>query len=89
MVNAHKWKMPIPLDPESKVKTQYGVRTLPTLYIIDQEGEIVFSRVGYSPSMGDKIMDIISDLTPEPGEIPEVPTPLEPAPCEDDSAGAE
>jgi peroxiredoxin len=85
LVNSRKWTMPIPLDPESAVKSKYGVKTLPTLYIVSQEGEIVYSRIGYSPTMGEKIMEIVRDLTPEPEEIP----PTETSPCEEDSTGVE
>jgi peroxiredoxin len=85
IVNSRKWTMPIPLDPESKVKSKYGVKTLPTLYIVSQEGEIVYSRIGYSPTMGEKILEIVRDLTPEPEEIP----PMESSPCKEDSTGVE
>ncbi len=85
IVSSRKWKIPIPLDPESKVKSRYGVKTLPTLYIISSDGEIVYSRVGYAPTMGEKIMEIIAELTPEPEET----TPPKPDPCEDDSTGSQ
>jgi peroxiredoxin len=82
MVTSRKWAMPIPLDPESRVKNQYGVRTLPTLFIIDPEGTIVYSRIGFAPSIAEKIRTVISDLSARS----EDPDPLETAPCVPDTA---
>jgi peroxiredoxin len=37
---------PILFDPESKVSEAYGVRGLPTSFIIDPQGRIVYRAVG-------------------------------------------
>lgn len=39
-------EFPILFDPESKVSEQYGVRGLPTSFIIDPDGNLVYRAVG-------------------------------------------
>ncbi len=39
-------EFPILFDPESKVSEQYGVRGLPTSFIVDPDGNLVFRAVG-------------------------------------------
>ncbi len=39
-------EFPILFDPESKVSEDYGVRGLPTSFIIDAEGRLIYKAVG-------------------------------------------
>ena len=55
IVRSHKWKFPILLDTNQKVKKLYKVFALPTTFVIDQKGEIVYRKIGYSPSQERKV----------------------------------
>ena len=37
---------PILFDPESKVSQQYGVKGLPTSFVIDRAGRLVYRAIG-------------------------------------------
>ncbi len=50
LVKSKKWKFPVLLDSNGKVKSLYKVMALPTLFVIDTSGKIVYYRVGYSKS---------------------------------------
>jgi thiol-disulfide isomerase/thioredoxin len=54
---------PIParvvLDVEGKVAQTFGVRALPTLIVLDHDGTVVMSEVGYNALMGQTIADTI------------------------------
>lgn len=44
------YKFPILLG-ESEIATEYGVRGIPTLVVIDQEGNIAYRHVGFNPTL--------------------------------------
>ena len=45
-------KMPTLADPDGRLARAYGVRSLPTLFVLDPEGRIVFREVGYTTEIG-------------------------------------
>ncbi len=50
LVKSRKWDFPVLLDSDGKVKSLYRVMALPTLFVIDTSGRIVYYRVGYGRS---------------------------------------
>ncbi len=44
--------MPTLVDPDGRIARLYGVRSLPTLFVVDREGRIVFREVGYTTEVG-------------------------------------
>jgi peroxiredoxin len=45
-VKEHKLTFPIGLDPDMSVASQYGVRALPSTFIIDRRGDLVALAIG-------------------------------------------
>lgn len=43
-----KIPFPVLLDPTGKVAKSYSVVEIPTVFVVDENGKIVFGRVGYS-----------------------------------------
>ncbi len=48
---AQKLNFPVLLDPTQKVANAYGVDGIPTTFVIDQSGKIVYGRAGYDMAM--------------------------------------
>jgi peroxiredoxin len=53
------------LDTDGAVAQAYGVRALPTLVVIDREGRVVDSVVGYDPMTGSTLSDILGKMEKE------------------------
>jgi len=51
---SHKWEYTVLLDTEQKVKELYQVRAMPSAFIINQKGEIVYIHTGFK--LGDEKM---------------------------------
>ena len=56
----------VSLDPGSAINLEYGTGTIPTFYIIDQEGELHWSQSGFSeeetwPVMENRIKNLVED----------------------------
>jgi thiol-disulfide isomerase/thioredoxin len=43
---------PVISDPEGRLSASWGVRGVPTTFILDDEGKIQFTEVGYTTSLG-------------------------------------
>ncbi len=56
---------PIVLDPQHKVSTQYQVRGIPTIYLLDQHGNIAGMTVGGADWMSDGAKSLIETLLDE------------------------
>lgn len=61
-VKENKLTYTILVDPRQTVKNQYGVRFLPTTYIIDKSGVIRAVHVGYAPGVEDTIENEVKSL---------------------------
>jgi peroxiredoxin len=59
IVSSRKWKFPVLLDSDKRVKKKYKVVGLPTLYVLNEEGEIVWTRMGYHPSQREELKKLI------------------------------
>ena len=43
---------PVVNDPQGRIAKEWGVRGVPTIYILDKQGKIRFVSVGYTTSLG-------------------------------------
>ncbi|MBD3419360.1 MAG: redoxin domain-containing protein [Chitinivibrionales bacterium] len=59
-----KYSLPILLDPYSKTAERYGVTSLPSLFVIDKQGVVKYSSVGYDGKqpLDTKLEAIIRDV---------------------------
>jgi peroxiredoxin len=54
-------------DAKGRVGEQYGVRAIPRLFIIDQDGRVAYSHTGYDPESSiDAILDEVNELLAHP-----------------------
>jgi thiol-disulfide isomerase/thioredoxin len=58
-------EFPILFDRESKVSEDFGVRGLPTSFIVDTEGRIIYKAVGGREFDHPGIMKLIEELLPQ------------------------
>lgn len=56
---SHKWDYIVMLDSEQKIKELYQVRAMPSAFIINEKGEIVYTHTGFK--LGDEKL-IIKEL---------------------------
>ncbi len=63
---ALKYELPYPvvLDADRKVGKDYGVRVLPTSFLIDMDGHIVLREMGYRPDAARHLAPMIEALLP-------------------------
>ena len=59
LVKSRGWKFPVLLDSQKKVKLMYKVMALPTLYVVDTTGKVVYFRVGYKPKEKDDVREVL------------------------------
>jgi|KBSMisStaDraftv2_1062788.scaffolds.fasta_scaffold01020_8 peroxiredoxin len=50
-VNAEKLEFPVVLDNRQRMADSYGVEMIPTMFIIDKSGKVVFGHSGYNGGM--------------------------------------
>ncbi len=62
-----KYSMPymIVLDQQRQIGTQFGVRAIPTIIIIDENGKIIERRSGYSPSLDKDLQSLLHSRIPD------------------------
>jgi peroxiredoxin len=49
--SAQKLNFPVLLDPTQKVANAYNVDGIPTMFVIDKEGKIIYGKIGYDMLM--------------------------------------
>jgi len=49
-------------DPGGKMGNEYRVSAIPTVYIIDRQGNVAASLIGYSPESGNEIREVLRKL---------------------------
>jgi peroxiredoxin len=62
-VAQHKLTFPIALDPKMDVANTYGVRALPTSFIVDREGKMTALALGPRPWDNDAAHSLVEGLT--------------------------
>ena len=58
------YDFPILRDVDGSLGERYGVRAVPTAFVIDPEGEIRFTEVGYTTTLGLRIRLWLADMLP-------------------------
>jgi peroxiredoxin len=49
--NEEKFPFPVLLDPHSTTADAYGVDGIPTMFVIDENGKVVFGQIGYNAGL--------------------------------------
>lgn len=66
-IERKKYSFHVVLDADGQVGSQYGVRGIPTLVLVDKKGGVQFIRVGYSPNEEDlnaMVEHLVAELPP-------------------------
>jgi len=58
----HGWRYIVVLDPDNIIRELYNVQAIPTTYIIEQDGSIVVTHLGYKPGDEVTIVDTLRYL---------------------------
>lgn len=61
-LSENEYTYPTLIDPDHKTGGEYRVSGIPTVYIIDKEGNVAASLVGYSPDRGTEIREVLAKL---------------------------
>jgi len=59
---AERFEAPILMDSEQRVARRYRIRGIPQLYIVDQEGQIVYAQSGYRGRLEHNLELIFEEL---------------------------
>ncbi|MBI4726695.1 TlpA family protein disulfide reductase [candidate division TA06 bacterium] len=54
LISGKKITLPVALDPEQEAMKAFGLTDVPGLFILDQQGNILYRHLGYKP--GDELM---------------------------------
>ena len=57
-----RFTAPILLDTKGAVRRQYGVAGIPKLFVIDQQGRIVYAHSGYGGGLEQSLRTVIKEL---------------------------
>jgi len=63
-IEGEGYTFPVLLDSQSKVFRQYGVRALPTVFVVDTQGVIREVKVGYASGSERELARIVESLLP-------------------------
>ena len=53
---------PVGLDPDKKIYSKYAQSYIPRNYIIDRDGKVVYTTIGFNPEDFKKMVDKIAEL---------------------------
>lgn len=62
MANGRDWPFEVILDKNQELKRAMNVNSIPFLYIIDKEGNIVYAHNGYTPGSELEILEVLKKL---------------------------
>lgn len=57
-----KWPFTVLLDKNQDFKRSLNVNSIPQLYIVSPKGDIVYSRIGYTPGSEEKVFKVLKEL---------------------------
>lgn len=60
--SSRKWPFTVLLDKNQDFKRALNVNTIPQLYIIEADGKIVYSHIGYTPGSETKVLEVLKSL---------------------------
>lgn len=61
LVSGRGWSFPVLFDSDKSVSRSWRVVALPTMFIVSQDGEIVFQRIGFSPGQEEEVREKIRE----------------------------
>lgn len=61
-VASREWPFTILLDKNQDFKRALNVNTIPQLYIVNRNGNIVYSHIGYTPGSEAKVLEVLKGL---------------------------
>ena len=64
-VKEHKLTFPNLHDPTTKSASEYGVRGVPTTYLIDVDGKVIGGAIGPRPWDGEDVQKLVEQLLAE------------------------
>ena len=70
-VKSKKWPYIVLLDQQQKVKKAYNIIIKPTAFLINMQGEIVYTHIGYKKGDEKRIADEMGKWLPEKQKEPE------------------
>jgi cytochrome c biogenesis protein CcmG, thiol:disulfide interchange protein DsbE len=59
---AQEWPFTVLLDKNQDFKRALNINSIPQLYIIGPKGNIVYSRIGYTPGSEAKVLEVLKDF---------------------------
>jgi len=59
---AREWPFTVLIDRNQDFKRALNVNVIPQLYIITPEGNIVYSHIGYTPGIEEKVLEVLKGL---------------------------
>ncbi len=62
MARGRNWPFTVLLDPNNDLKRAMNVTTMPTMFILDKTGRVVYTHIGYTPGSEEKILEIVKKL---------------------------
>lgn len=77
MVDGFSWDYIVLSDANEDLKKALNFQTVPQTFLIDQEGNIVYSHSGYSPGDENELEEKIAELATPAVEEVEAPTELD------------
>jgi len=63
-VDENRYTLPVLLDSRGEVRSAYGVRGIPTTYLLDGQGTVHYVQLGYAPSLEAELRAEIESLLP-------------------------
>lgn len=61
-----RFQAPILMDQSTRVAARYGVRGIPRLFLVSQDGQILYVRSGYGGGLERDLAAILNELLAEP-----------------------
>ena len=63
LVDQHEWPYEtVLLDPNSELKRQLGIQTIPYVFIVDGQGKIVYRHNGYTEGAEEELIEKVREL---------------------------
>lgn len=60
-----RYPFSIMVDPEDVLSQRFGINAIPTTFIVDKQGQLVYQHVGYndwsSPAVREQIRDLLTN----------------------------
>lgn len=56
------YTFPVGIDPDKKIFSLYATESIPRNFMIDKDGKVVMSSIGYTEEAFDEMIDFIEDL---------------------------